>query len=101
MEALVREIGQRMTVSAPPVKASSMSLEKELATYRVRLPELLSDDGKYVLIRGDDVAGIYDTYEDALRVGYARFGLEDFLVKKIESVETVHYFSRDFAPCQP
>lgn len=74
-------------------------LETELETYRKALPELLSEAGKFVLIRGQEVLGIYETYEDALKVGYDKCGLDPFLVKKIESTEQVQYFTRHIKAC--
>lgn len=72
-----------------------MALEAELKTYQARLPELLKDEGKFVLIQGGSVVGAFDTYEDALRVGYAQFGLGEFLVKKIQAIERALYFTRE------
>jgi len=77
------------------------ALEKELATYHAKLPELQQEEGKYVLIKGDEVVSIWETYGDAMKEGYEHFRLEPFLVKKIEQVEQVFYFSRDLAPCRP
>ncbi|HLH16532.1 MAG TPA: hypothetical protein VKX45_04900 [Bryobacteraceae bacterium] len=71
-----------------------MALERELQTYKQRLPELLQNEGKFVLIHGDDIVDVYGTYEDALKEGYARFGLDPFLVKQIQSVEQIHFISR-------
>ena len=75
-----------------------MPLEKELETYQKSLPELLSQEGKFALIHGGEVAGTYGTYEDALQVGYERFGLTPFLIKQIQTVERVQFFTRDIAP---
>lgn len=72
-------------------------LERELATYEQRLPELQASSGKFVLIKGDGIEGIFDTYADALNVGYQKFKLERFLVKQIGLSEKVLYFSRDLA----
>lgn len=72
-----------------------MALEKELETYKQKLSELAADEGKYVLIKGDKVVSVYDTYADALKEGYDKFGLETFLVKKIEAVEQVQYITRN------
>jgi hypothetical protein len=77
-----------------------MALEKELATYKRKLDEFLPDEGKYVLIHGDDVAGIWETYEDALQAGYQKYALSPFLVKRIEWAETVQNFTRDISACQ-
>jgi hypothetical protein len=76
-----------------------MALEKEQATYTKELPNLLSSSGKFVLIQEDKVAGIYDTYDDALKVGYEKFGLRPFLVKKILAVEQALCFTRDLPVC--
>ncbi len=75
-----------------------MQLERELATYRDKLPELVQHEGKYVLIQGDSVADIYATYQDALRQGYRQFGLEPFLVKQILSTERIHFVTRAIEP---
>lgn len=64
-------------------------LQRELETFRARLPELMDKDaGRFVLIHGEDVAGIWTDKEKALAEGYRRFGLEPFLVKKIILDET-------------
>lgn len=72
-----------------------MALEKELETYRRELTRLASDEGKWVLIKGDEVIEIFETYEDALKIGYQRFGLEPFMVKQIQTIEQVYSFTRD------
>jgi hypothetical protein len=71
-----------------------MALEKELSTYRTKLPELGSNEGKYVLIHGEEVVDVFGTYEDAVKEGYDKFRLEPFLVKQIHSVEQVQFISR-------
>ena len=72
-----------------------MALEKELQTFKRELPNLLAQEGKFVVICGDQITGIYVTYEDDLKVGYDKCGLNPFLVKKIQAVEQVQYFTRD------
>ena len=74
--------------------ASSMALEMELATYRSKLSELQAQSGKFVLVHGQDIVGVYGTYEDALNAGYQKFGLDPFLVKKIQAVEEVQFVTR-------
>jgi len=76
-----------------------MPLEKEQETYQRELPKLLTCAGKFVLIHGDEVAGVYDTYLDALKVGYERYGLAPFLVKQIAAVERTNHFTRDISTC--
>jgi hypothetical protein len=78
----------------------AMALEKELETYKKKLSELEASEGKFVLIHGDEVVGIFAAYEDALREGYEKFNLTPFLVKKIQAVEQVQYVTRHITfPC--
>ena len=72
-------------------------LDTELKTYEANKQKLLLDEGKFVLIHGKDILGVYETYQDALKVGYEKCKLEPFLVKQIQAVEQVHYFTRDLA----
>jgi hypothetical protein len=74
-----------------------MALEREMQTYTEKLPELLDREGKYVLIHEDQVAGTYDTWADAIQIGYDKYGLQPFLVKEIAAVEPVIFIP--FAIC--
>ena len=69
-----------------------MELEKEYETYQKKRQELLKDAGKFVVIHGDEIAGVWDTWEKALDAGYAKYGLTQFMVQKIEAVDTVLRF---------
>jgi hypothetical protein len=77
------------------------SLDKELETYKAHLDVLLSDEGKFTLIQGEAVAGIFDTYGDALKQGYEQFGVDTpFLVKRIARTgQDVLFISRHVSPC--
>ena len=75
-----------------------MALERELETYRQKLPELLADEGKFVLIHDSEIVDVFGTYEDAIKDGYGRFQLAPFLVKQIQSMEQIHFISR-LHPC--
>jgi len=77
-----------------------MALERETKTYERELQNLLQHEGKYVLIHEDEVAGLYDTYEDALKSGYEKYDLKPFLVKRIQAIEQVQYFTRDLVICR-
>ena len=74
------------------------ALEAEIATYQRLLPTLQGDEGRYALIAGESLLGVFDTYPDALAEGYRIQGLAPFLVKRISSVEVISYFSRDIRP---
>ncbi len=71
-----------------------MALEKELETYKNKLPELKANEGKFVLIKGDQIIDVFSTYEDAIKEGYSKFKLEPFLVKQIHAIVQVQFVSR-------
>ena len=75
-----------------------MALETELKTFEEKLPELLANEGKFVLIHGKDIEGFFVAYEDAVSEGYAKFGLDPFLVRRILATEQVQFVTR-FQPC--
>jgi hypothetical protein len=76
-----------------------MALERELKTYLNKLPELKADqEGRFVLIQGDQVVDVFSSYDDALKAGYEKFGLNPFLVKKIQAVEQAQFISRSADP---
>jgi len=77
-----------------------MALEREVKTYKDKLPELQANEGKFVLICGDEVVGIFDSYQDALSAGYDRCGINPFLVKQISTVEVLASFTRDLDLCR-
>ena len=65
-----------------------MELQTEYETYLRVLPELLRNEGKFVLIRGCEVCETFDTFEEGLRAGYERFGANGgFMVKEIRAEE--------------
>jgi hypothetical protein len=70
-------------------------LATEIATFAKMLPTLMKDEGKYAVIKGETLVGVFESYADALAEGYKVAKLEPFLVKKISGVETIAYFSRD------
>jgi len=63
--------------------STTESLQAELATFEQHKALLLKDEGKFVVIHDQEVAGVWGTYEDALRAGYQKYGLQSFLVKQI------------------
>ncbi len=77
-------------------------LKKELETFEQHKLELLAtSEGKYAVVQGDRVVGVWDTYADALTAGYKEFGVTTpFLVKQLTSIETVQHFTRNIAPCR-
>ncbi|MCF8211242.1 MAG: hypothetical protein K9K38_17850 [Rhodoferax sp.] len=74
-------------------------LQKEIETYNRLLPSLLPKVGKYVLIKGDSLVETFDSYQDAMKHGYAEFKLQPFMVKQIAPAERIAYFTRDLVAC--
>jgi hypothetical protein len=62
------------------------------------LPELLRSVGRFVLIKGDHIEGICDTYADSIKIGYERFKLAPFFVKQIAAAEQIRWFTHELDP---
>lgn len=71
------------------------SLDKEHAAFERLRPSLVKDEGRFAVLAGDTLLGVFDTFQDALSAGYKEQGLKPFLVKQINSVEVVANFSRN------
>lgn len=75
-------------------------LQKELEAFERLKSQLLEQEGKYAVIHGDELIGVFSSYEDALKAGYQKVNLLPFLVKKISAIEPINFFSRDLLqPC--
>jgi len=74
-------------------------LDSELATYEQNKAHLLATaEGKFVLIRGSEIFGVFDSEEAAISRGYQLLGNVPFLVKRITPVEeplTFHSYLLD------
>jgi hypothetical protein len=77
-----------------------MMLEKEAETYRRLKPELLGKghQGRFAVIFGDELAGVWDTFGDACGAGYRRYHEVPFMVKEIQEVEPIYTITRLVAP---
>jgi hypothetical protein len=64
---------------------------EEMVTYRDHLKELLRDKGKYVVIKGREIVGIYADRNDALIEAATRFGTEPAFIKQIVAKEPYIY----------
>ena len=59
-------------------------IEQALETYEKSYAEIIRNLGKYVLIKGNSIVEYFASYRDAVRAGYERFGITDFLVKRVQ-----------------
>jgi hypothetical protein len=70
------------------MNATVEPLRQELQTYERHRERLLGEaQGKYVLIRDDQIVSTYDTERDAIKEGYRQFGNVPFLVKRITALD--------------
>jgi hypothetical protein len=70
------------------MRHTHMALEQELGYFQEQKQEFLRTyNGKFVLIKGDQFLGAFDTPADAYAAGVAQFGGEAFLVKKVAEQE--------------
>ena len=64
------------------------SLITETRFFESKLPELVkSDAGRFVLIKGEEIKGVFIAQQDAIKAGYQLFRKEAFLVKQIIAVQ--------------
>ena len=72
---------------AQPLPESVKPLEREIRTYYRELPRLIADghEGRYALIRDEELLSVWDTLEDAVTAGHDKFGFERFMTQKIRS----------------
>ena len=60
-------------------------LEKEIAFYEKNLENWLSlYQGKFVLVKDEELVGVYDSNEQALTAGASLFGLASYLIRRVE-----------------
>ena len=71
----------------------SAILDHELETFELHREELLgSAEGKYVLIQGAEIAGVFESKPDAIAQGYQKYGNAPFLVRQVLKIETPQNF---------
>ena len=77
---------------------------QEIVTYLREVPRLLQEgeDGRYALLKGNEVLSIWDTESDAIQAGVDKFGLDPICVLKISPNELKKFGWLDLgedAPC--
>ena len=73
------------TAIALPEGWETGPLAEELRTFYTHKAELLQTaKGKYALIKGSDVIGLFDHKDEALNEGYRLFRLKGFMVHRVQ-----------------
>jgi hypothetical protein len=76
-------------------------LYEEWNCYRREVARLLADgqEGKFVLIHGPQVVGVYGTWDDARQAGLGLYLLKPFLVQKVCAAEPLLRIRGYSLPC--
>ncbi|MCL5611678.1 MAG: hypothetical protein M1485_03865 [Chloroflexi bacterium] len=63
-------------------------LEKELSFFEKNKEKWLGQyEAKFVLIKGEELAGVYDTNEEALTAAASLFGLRSCLIRRVTKTQ--------------
>jgi hypothetical protein len=83
----------------PPAEPGSM-IAREWDTYRREVGRLLTDghEGRFVLIKGEEIVGVFGSDEEASAAGSRRFLLQPYLVQQVRSQEPIYHHAR-YRPC--
>jgi hypothetical protein len=70
------------------------AIRAEIATCRRELSLLLTERhaGRFVLIKGDEVVGVWDNSDDAYQAGCQRFGAGPFLAQPVDPRDLARVF---------
>ena len=76
---------------------AATTLLKETRFFESKLPDLVkSDVGRFVLIKGEELKGVFESQQDAIKAGYELFKGEPFFVKQIVPVQQPLNFANNF-----
>jgi hypothetical protein len=78
-------------------------IKTEIRTYLRELPRLLAEghEGKFVLIKDEQVLSVWDTFDDACQAGRERYPLGvAFLAQPIDARDLTRKFPEDLRPRQ-
>ncbi len=79
-------------MNTPEAMRTDGRLPQEIETYYTHKPRLLEEaEGKYVLIKGEQIVGIYATEKEAFEEGLRRFRMTGYLARKIHQGEKMIY----------
>ena len=71
-----------------------MALEKEFEFYVKNRDAFIDQgyEGKFVVIKDQEILDFFAAYEDALRQGLKKYGNVPFLIKEISRFERINFF---------
>jgi hypothetical protein len=76
-------------------------IRQEWETYRRELPRLLNEglEGKFALVKGVEVIGIFATFGEGLQAGRHKYGTQPFLIQPIREREPLLRTRGQTLPC--
>ena len=82
---------ETISCSELPFAQPNSPLAEEWETYRREIGRLLSEgqEGRFALIRGAVIFGLYDTWDAARRAGFEQFDTQPFMVHPVLRREPV------------
>lgn len=84
-------MSQRMKARSKP-RLLGASLKREQTLYETDLPRWLEDHrNAHVLMKGSNLVGFYETRDEALAAGYARFGVVPLLLEEVQDHDPIHH----------
>jgi hypothetical protein len=85
----------------PPAQPDS-PLCLEWSFYRREVGRLLAEgqEGRFLLIKGEEIIGIWDTEEEARAVAHTRYPMQPYLIQRILTREPLLRVSPRFWQCQ-
>jgi hypothetical protein len=87
------------TELSPAHPNSPLAVEWEF--YRREVGRLLAEgnEGKHILIKGEQIIGLFDSHLEALDAGYEHFLRQSFLVHQVQTRERV--YQMEYIPVCP
>jgi hypothetical protein len=84
---MIRSADQQTVAAGTSLADTLESFQQELCVYLQQLPSLLAEgeEGRFAVIKGNQISGTWDTYRDASQYGRERFGDEPFMIHRIDS----------------
>jgi hypothetical protein len=85
------QTGRTIPYTELPASAPGSAIAVEWEFYRREAGRLLSEgnEGRFVLIKGEAVIGLFESWEAAYQAGLERYSLQPFLIHQVRSQEPV------------
>lgn len=85
-----------------PAAEPGSQIAQEWDTYRREVGRLIAEghEGRFALIKGDQIVGLFDTDEQASLAGASRFLLDSHLIQQVRTYEPLYNHRRYWWPCR-